>query len=151
MTDSAPNILLVEDDENDQVFVRRALTRAGITAVVTVNNGEEAIAYLRRSLEAQEGSPALPTLIVTDVKMPKMDGIDLLAWLQQQEELSLIAAVVLSSSSNHTDIKAAFKHGAKGYLIKPVQFGELEKVTRTILDYWRASCVPLVRKKPLAP
>ncbi|MEY4940158.1 MAG: hypothetical protein RIQ93_1893 [Verrucomicrobiota bacterium] len=150
MHETEPNILLVEDDENDRVFIKRALQRNGITAVATVNNGEEAIAYLR-STQAAPNSVPPPTLIITDLKMPKMDGIDLLAWLHQQENLGNIPAVVLTSSSDHSDIDAAFQHGAKGYMIKPVQFGDLDKVMRTTVDYWRASCFPLVSRKHVMP
>lgn len=148
MNETELSILLVEDDENDQVFIKRALKRNGVlSSIATVNNGEEAMVYLRGVNSTDAAGQAWPTLIITDLKMPKVDGIDLLTWLQVQEDLCSIPCVVLTSSSNHADINAAFRHGAKGYMIKPVQFGDLEKVTRAIVEYWRASCFPLPGKK----
>jgi DNA-binding NarL/FixJ family response regulator len=66
----------------------------------------------------------------------------LLAWMRAHAEFRLIPVLVLTSSSDQADIRQAFELGAQGYMIKPVQFGELEKMTRTIVEYWRASCVP---------
>lgn len=137
-------ILLIEDDDNDQVFIKRAFKRSGVANIImTVNNGEEAIEYLRGTGQfADRSAHPLPSLIITDLKMPRMGGIDFLAWLDEEEELRSIPVVVLTSSSDQADISAAFKHGAKGYMIKPVQFGDLEKLAKTIADYWRSSCVP---------
>jgi CheY-like chemotaxis protein len=84
----------------------------------------------------------LPRLIITDIKMPRMGGIELLKWMNARDEFRLIPTIVLTSSSDEADITQAFVQGAKGYMIKPVQFGDLEKLIHTIADYWRASCVP---------
>ena len=137
-------ILLVEDDENDQVFIRRALQRNGAAhTIVTVNDGEEAIAYLSGTAPFNDRARhPLPRLIVTDLKMPRMGGLELLAWLKCQADVGIIPTVVLTSSSDQADIANAFRRGASGYLIKPVHFAELEQLMRTVVDYWRASCVP---------
>lgn len=140
-----PVILVVEDDEHDQVFIRRAFSRAGVVnPVATVSDGEEATLYLSGvgSYEDRSLYP-LPRLIITDLKMPRMGGFDLLAWMRARPEFTFIPAVVLTSSSNQADIARAFELGAKGYMIKPVQFGALESLARVIADYWRASCVPV--------
>jgi len=139
-----PLILVVEDDVNDQNFICRAFKQSGvINRIATVNDGEEATAYLR-GLEIHP----LPRLIITDIKMPRMGGIELLQWMQAREEFRLIPTIVLTSSSDHADITRAYEHGAKGYMIKPVRFGDLEKLIRIIADYWRASCVPMPWGKP---
>ena len=145
---SAPNsaavILIVEDDINDQAFIRRAFKRCDAPErIAIVNDGEEATVYLRGlGPYAERALHPLPRLIVTDLKMPRMGGIDLLTWMQTRPEFRLIPVLVLTSSNDHADIANAFGHGAKGYMIKPVQFSDLENLMRTIASYWRASCVP---------
>jgi CheY-like chemotaxis protein len=139
-----PAILIVDDDVNDQNFIRRAFKQSGVVnPIAVVNDGEEASAYLRGlGLYADRSLHPLPRLIITDLKMPRMGGIDLLAWMKTRKEFRLIPAIVLTSSNNQDDINRAFEHGAKGYLIKPVQFTDLTKLIRVVADYWRASCVP---------
>ena len=147
-----PSILIVDDDVNDQVFIQRALKRSGVAnRISVVNDGEEAITYLQGvGLYENRQLHPFPSVIITDVKMPRMGGIELLRWMNSRPEFRLIPAVVLTSSNDNADITAAFSYGAKGYMIKPVQFGELEKVVRTIADYWRTSCIPcLVKPDPL--
>lgn len=142
-----PAILIVEDDVNDQDFIRRAFKQSGVVNhIATVNDGEEATAYLRGlGLYEDRLLHPLPRLIITDLKMPRMGGIDLLAWMSRKPEFRLIPTIVLTSSNNQEDIARAYEQGAKGYLIKPVQFAELAKLIRIVADYWRASCVPYSR------
>src|SRR3954471_1711812 len=122
MIEVQPTILLVEDDENDQLFIRRAFKQSGAAVtLITVGNGEAAVSYLEAAepFDDRVAHP-MPSLIITDLKMPNMDGIDLLAWLSRHEDFRLIPALVLTSSNNRDDISAAYHHGAKGYMIKPV-------------------------------
>jgi CheY-like chemotaxis protein len=144
MQRDAPFVLLVEDDVNDQTFIQRALLRhGGVKRVAVVNDGEEAAAYLRGfDLYSDRALHPLPELIITDLKMPRMGGMELLRWMSESPEFRLIPAVVLTSSSDEADITMAFAHGAKGYMIKPVHFGELESLMQTVATYWRASRVP---------
>lgn len=139
-----PLILVVEDDVNDQNFIRRAFKLSGVAnRIATVNDGEEATAYLRGlGLYADRSLHPLPRLIITDIKMPRMGGIELLKWMNARDEFRLIPTIVLTSSNDEADITQAFVQGVKGYMIKPVQFGDLEKLIHTIADYWRVSCVP---------
>ena len=144
MDTSESLVLVAEDDVNDQTFIQRALKRSGVVnRIAIVNDGEEATAYLRGfDLYANRALHPLPRLIITDLKMPRMGGIELLKWMSERPEFRLIPAVVLTSSSDQADITAAFAHGAKGYMIKPVHFQELEQLMKTIAAYWRVSCVP---------
>lgn len=144
MESAAPLILLVEDDVNDQTFIQRALKRSGVVnRVAVVNDGEEATMYLRGfDLYRDRTLHPLPQLIITDLKMPRMGGVELLRWMGQRPEFRVIPTIVLTSSSDQADINAAFAHGAKGYMIKPVHLSDLEKLVLTIANYWRASCVP---------
>lgn len=136
-------ILIVEDDVNDQAFLSRALKRIGVgSRVSVVNDGEEATVYLRGiGPYADRKLHPLPRLLITDLKMPRMGGLELLGWMKGDERFCLIPAVVLTSSSDHADIAAAYAKGARGYMIKPVQFADLEKLVRTIVDYWSAACI----------
>lgn len=139
-----PAILVVEDDVNDQDFIRRAFKQSGVmNHIATVNDGEEATTYLRgMGIYEDRSLHPLPRLIITDLKMPRMGGIELLAWLNLRPEFRLIPTIMLTSSNNQDDIIRAYEHGAKGYLIKPVQFAELTKLMRIVADYWRVSAVP---------
>ena len=146
-------ILVVEDDVNDQNFIRRAFKLGGVVnRIATVNDGEEATSYLRGiGLYADRSLHPLPRLIITDIKMPRMGGIELLKWMNAREEFRLIPAIVLTSSNDEADITQAFVQGAKGYMIKPVQFGDLEKLIRIVAEYWRVSCVPYPRPECGSP
>src|SRR3954470_5320394 len=150
MDNSDRSILIVEDDVNDQTFIQRALKRSGVANhVATVNDGEEATAYLTGlGVYEDRALHPLPRLVITDLKMPRMGGLELLGWMNARTEFRIIPAIVLTSSSDRAHITAAFMHGAKGYMIKPVAFGELEKLIRSIVDYWRASCVPILGVAP---
>lgn len=141
---SDPVILVAEDDINDQAFIRRAFQRCGAPErIAIVNDGEEATVYLRGlGPYADRTLHPLPRVILTDLKMPRMGGIDLLTWMQSRAEFRLIPVLVLTSSNDDEDIANAFGHGAKGYMIKPVQFPDLERLMGTIAAYWRMSCVP---------
>ena len=139
-----PLILVVEDDADDRAFIQRALKRSGVASrIAQVNDGEEATTYLRGfGIYEDRGLHPLPRLIITDLKMPRMGGVELLAWMGARPEFRLIPTIVLTSSNDQADVAAAFAHGAKGYMIKPVKFAELEKLIHTIIAYWGAWCVP---------
>jgi CheY-like chemotaxis protein len=139
-----PLILVADDDVNDQIFIRRALKRSAFpNRVAVVNDGEEAAAYLRGfDLYADRNLHPLPRLIITDVKMPRMGGVELLAWMNGQAEFRVIPTVVLTSSADQAAINAAFAVGAKGYLLKPVHYAELERLVHMVVEYWTASCLP---------
>src|SRR5690606_3858672 len=98
MTPSEPVILVVEDDENDQTFIRRAFKQGGVANhIATVNDGEEACAYLRGvDMYGDRSLHPLPRLVITDLKMPRMGGLHLLAWMRAQPDFRLIPVVVLT-------------------------------------------------------
>jgi CheY-like chemotaxis protein len=113
-------ILLVEDEEHDVFFLRRALQKAGFTNhLEVVSNGEDAIRYLSGTHKFSDRTQfPLPQFIFLDLKMPVMGGFDVLAWLQQHPTFQIPVAV-LSSSPEEQDIKRAHELGAACYLIKP--------------------------------
>jgi CheY-like chemotaxis protein len=112
--------LLVEDDEDDVFFMRRAFKDAGLTNPLhVVSNGEEAIQYFAgQNAFADRQKFPLPDLVFLDLKMPGMNGFEVLAWLREQGTFKFPVAV-LTSSSEEVDFKRARELGAGCYLIKP--------------------------------
>src|SRR5579859_388395 len=130
-------ILLVEDDENDVFFFQRAMGKAGITNPVQVAaDGREAIDYLS-GVGKFAGRPAslLPSLVLLDLKLPFVMGLDVLKWIRQQSGLAPIV-VILSSSREEADIAAAYRLGANAYLVKPVETSMLLEMVKAINLFW---------------
>jgi CheY-like chemotaxis protein len=144
MKESSQTILIIDDEEHDVEFIRRAFVRAGVmNPIQAVSNGEEAIEYLSgKDRYADRVAFPFPRVIITDLKMPRMGGLALLKWIHANPNYRVVPTVVLTSSSAQTDVEAAFAHGAVGYMVKPMGFRDLEVTVKTIADYWRLSLVP---------
>lgn len=145
MVDKKFTILVVEDDPNDIILIKRAFHKAGVSnPVQTVCDGEEAVAYLTGNgpFSDRQAYPA-PGIVFTDLKMPRMGGIELLRWLRNNPSYKVVPTLVLSSSMEPHDIQRAYFYGANSYVVKPANFEELQKVLRTIIDYWEVCRVAL--------
>ncbi len=132
------NILHVEDDPNDALLFQHACRKAGIGfELQSVNDGDQAIAYLRGldNFSDRQKYP-FPQLILLDLKMPRLSGFDVLAWLRNEGAFKGVPVIILTSSNHETDIKRAYDLGANSYLVKPVGFDALVEVARTIYGYW---------------
>jgi CheY-like chemotaxis protein len=130
-------ILLVEDDLVDAMTIRRALRDIKVTnPTPLVENGEEALAYLR------DPSNPRPCLILLDVNMPRMNGLELLRHLKADDALKTIPAVILTTSKDERDKLAGFELSAAGYMIKPVDYLQFVDVMRTLHMYWTLSELP---------
>ena len=130
-------ILVVEDDENDVFFLQKAIKRAGIEIPVHVaSDGRKALDYLdgAGAFADREEFP-LPTLVLLDLKLPQVMGLDVLRWIRQRPEL-LFPVIILSASSNEADIEAAYRLGANAYLVKPGVAAKLLDMVRAIKDFW---------------
>lgn len=129
-------VLYVENDDNDIFLFHRALKRIGFAyRFESCRNGREAVAYLRGDgLYADRERYPLPTLLVLDLKMPEMSGIDVLRWLRTQPTLAKIPVLLLSSSTQPSDIEDATKFGANAYAIKPGTPQRLEAMLGAIRD-----------------
>jgi CheY-like chemotaxis protein len=131
-------ILLVDDDQNDVLLVQRALKKAGLDyPLIHRRDGEEAIDYLSgKPPYSDRAKHPLPTLILLDIKMPKMTGFDVLNWMRQQPSLATIPVVILTASVREEDQNEAEKLGAVGYRTKPVDFKELIDIIRDVDARW---------------
>ena len=131
-------ILLVEDDRVDVMAVKRAVRELKITTpLVTAANGEEALAYLN------DASNTLPAIILLDINMPRMNGIEFLRIAKKDPRLRRVPVVVLTTSKEDQDRFDTFDLGAAGYMLKPVDYVQFVDVIRTIYDYWKSSQLPV--------
>jgi CheY-like chemotaxis protein len=132
MSNSSLNILLVEDDEIDVMNVRRAFDKNHITNPLFVaSNGLEGLEKLR-SGEVPQGR----RIVLLDLNMPKMNGIEFLRELRNDPALAATPVVVLTTSNNDRDKIDAFNLNVAGYLVKPVTFAEFSDVMVTLNKYW---------------
>lgn len=137
---SAPDkiILLVEDAEDDIFIFRRALEQANVAyRLMVVRNGQEAMDYLSHAgkFSDQEKYP-LPALIFLDLKLPYVDGFDVLAWIRQQRELKSTVVVVLSGSDEVKDHQKAYTLGARSYLVKPPEASDIRRFMDSMASHW---------------
>jgi CheY-like chemotaxis protein len=134
---SSKPILLVEDDKVDAMTIRRSLETINITNDVDVaNNGEEALQYLR------DPQGELPCIILLDLNMPKMNGIEFLRIVKHDETLKRIPVVILTTSRDEQDKIESFNLGVAGYMIKPVDYWQFVEVVKAIDLYWTLSKLP---------
>ena len=131
-------ILLVEDNEDDIVLTQRALKKANIlNQVVVVRDGKEALDYLRCEGDyANSTDRELPVVILLDLKMPRMGGLDCLKEIREDRKLKVLPVVVLTSSSEDRDICESYQLGANSYIQKPVDFDQFVKAIQTLGLYW---------------
>lgn len=131
------HILLVEDDQVDAMTVQRALREIKVTNPLPhVGNGEEAVAYLRNPQNVKPG------IILLDLNMPRMNGIEFLRVVKRDPELRRIPVVVLTTSKEEQDRVNSFDLGVAGYMLKPVDYRQFVEVIRTIDAYWTLSELP---------
>jgi two-component system response regulator len=135
--DNSPHIILVADDSSDDVFfVERAIREACNKSITVVRDGEYCIDYL-----SDKNNPR-PDVIILDVKMPRADGHEVLAWLRAQPDLMHIPVVVMSGSAHPDDRARSLSAGAKAYFAKPIELSEIIHIVRQCgRDWaqWRAS------------
>lgn len=141
-------ILLVEDDDNDILLIERALKKHYVDKPVHIaRNGHDAIEYLSgHGRFSDRAKYPFPDVVITDLKMPKMSGFELLAWLDEHQEYRVIPTIVLSSSQEDSDVTRAYDLGANTYMVKPTDFDGLGKMVKTIKDYWSLSIKPKMRE-----
>lgn len=137
-------ILIVEDDPNDQLLIQQAFRANGVTgALSVVADGVEAIAYLKGEGQyADREKFPYPTFIMTDLKMPRSDGFNVLEHLKGNPEWAIIPTVVFTASGDLDDIKKSYMLGASSYHIKPNNYPQLREQLKVLHDYWMTCEVP---------
>lgn len=131
-------ILLVEDLDDDIILIRRAFSAAGLNyPLYVVRDGEAAMDYLLGTGKyASRDEYPLPELILLDLKMPKVDGLELLRWIRQQPDLKSLRVIVLTSSEDIYDVNKAYELGANSFLVKPQEFVNYPAMMRTLDAFW---------------
>jgi CheY-like chemotaxis protein len=126
-------ILHVEDNPDDVMLMSLAFNRAGVGARLhVVNDGDEAIAALEST--ASGGGP--PVCVLLDVKLPRVSGLEVLAWIRKQPRLRRLPVILLTSSSQTADINRAYDLGANSFLVKPPDLDALTQLVKTVSHYW---------------
>jgi CheY-like chemotaxis protein len=130
--------LLVDDDSNDQVLIRRSFRKAqAAIRVVVANDGDEALSYLSGTGNFSDRNQyPLPCAILLDLKLPRRSGLEVLAWVRKQAPLRQMPVVILTSSHLEEDVRAAYDLGANSYLVKPVDLSDLETMIARVAEYW---------------
>jgi CheY-like chemotaxis protein len=138
MNDLSPAVLAAEDEETDRFLLRTAFQRAGVSyPLVLVNDGQEAVEFLTAAAQQQAGNAgALPRLLLLDIKMPRMNGLEVLYWLAERPEFKSVPALILSSSSQDADMQMARQLGARDYLVKPFGLPALVRLVQDINARW---------------
>jgi CheY-like chemotaxis protein len=129
---------LVEDNHDDEVLALRALKRAGVAVeVVVARDGAEALDYLfGTGGYAGRDTRVRPHVVLMDLRLPKVDGLEVLRRLRADERTRTLPVVILSTSDESQDIAASYNLGANSYVRKPVGFGQLSDVLQQLVLYW---------------
>jgi CheY-like chemotaxis protein len=144
MGDVDYTILLVEDDENDAMLLRMAFEKNSIANPVQwVKDGLEAVGYLNGDgIYADRVKYPFPEVLLVDLKMPRMTGLELLKWISEHPEFRIIPTIVMTSSRQELDIEHAYRLGANTYLTKPIAFDQLAQMVKLTHEYWAMSAKP---------
>lgn len=130
-------ILLVEDDPKDIELTLTALDEYNLgNGIVVVRDGVEALDYLYSRGSYSHRSFGNPVVILLDLKMPRMDGIEVLRQLKADEQMCSIPIVILTSSRESRDLEKCYQLGVNAYVVKPVQFGEFVEAVKQIGVFW---------------
>jgi CheY-like chemotaxis protein len=131
-------ILLVDDSEHDLLFMKYALDKCDLGhRVISLHDGRDAIEYLTHALSGSDPERyPLPCLVITDVKMPRVDGLGLLAWMRAQPGLESVPKLVLSSSGEDSDRNRAEALGCSAYFVKPTKLQSLVKLVEELGPIW---------------
>ncbi|HDZ04189.1 hypothetical protein LCGC14_0068140 [marine sediment metagenome] len=127
------DILLIEDDLIEVMKLKRTVSKLNLKhSIKEAKNGEEALTFLR-------SGEKLPDIILLDLNMPRMNGIEFLAILKEDEVLQYLPTVILTTSENRADLLKCYQAGIAGYVIKPLKYEDYEYKLNAVLEYWNVN------------
>jgi CheY-like chemotaxis protein len=131
-------VLHVDDDPNDAELLKTATAKAGVSVLIqNVEDADQAVAYLTGAgVYADRRQYPFPSLVLLDLKLPRVNGVDLLKWIRTQPALERTPVVVLSGSELRDHMKEAYAVGASSYIVKPVAFGGLVAMVQGLSKDW---------------
>ncbi|MDB6108308.1 MAG: response regulator receiver protein [Pedosphaera sp.] len=137
-------ILIVDDYNDDVVFLKHVMKKAGVVnPVMQVNTGEEAMHYFKgEGVFADRENFPLPSILFIDLKMPSVDGFELLDWLQQQPHLRSMLVIVVTGDWERRGVTRAYRMGAQSFLVKPCNAVDILNLTQTFPGPWMISPPP---------
>jgi len=137
-------ILYVEDSAEDVELTLAALGAHGLAnEVVVARDGVEAVEYLSRTGGFATRAPGNPAVVLLDLKLPKMDGLEVLQWIRSQDSLKSLPVVMLTSSREQQDVAGCYHSGVNAYVVKPVTFQGFMEAVRTLGMFWAILNEPL--------
>jgi CheY-like chemotaxis protein len=146
-------ILLADDRPDDVILIQRALVKAKVfNPVLVVHDGEEAMAYLegRDKFSDRQRYP-FPNLMLLDLKMPRMDGFQVLEAIRTNREFRSLRVIVLTSSQEIRDVNRAYELGASSFLVQPLEFDNYEGLMRTLSAFWiQRNAMPETSNEPVS-
>jgi CheY-like chemotaxis protein len=141
-------ILIAEDSQDDAFFLERACRKIGLKNPVQIlTDGNEVLDYLKAEGKYQNRTEyPFPSVMFIDIKMPRVNGFEVLKWLQEHPECKIIPTIMFSSSEQPEDVERAYQLGVNAYLVKPNATAELEEILRSTYDFWARCAKP---RKPV--
>jgi len=138
---NSKTILLVEDNPQDEMLTLRALRRANVANRIDVaRDGQQALDYLFREGEfADRDGPALPTVVLLDIGLPRLSGLEVLERLRNESRTAMLPVVILTSSDEERDLLKSYQVGANSFVRKPVDFAEFAETVARLGVYWLAT------------
>jgi two-component system, response regulator len=147
MNNESADILIVEDNQNDALLTIRSLKQHNLaSSLVHVTDGQAAIDYLFAKGAYSERNPLnLPKVVLLDLKLPKLNGLEVLSLIRADGRTQILPVVILTSSQEESDLIESYKLGANSYIVKPVEFENFSKAIYEVGLYWLLLNKPPVR------
>lgn len=146
---SKPRVLLIEDSADDVELTVAALADyCNSDTIAIAHDGEDALDYLYRRGAYRQRAAGGPALILLDIKMPKMDGLEVLRVIKSDAQLKAIPVVMLTSSREERDVANSYRLGSNGYVVKPLLFSELYSALKTTGAFWLTVNEPSPETRP---
>lgn len=142
--DRSLRVLVAEDNVDDALLMQRAFKSQGLNNPLhIVTDGSEVIQYLKgEGAFSDRTAHPIPQMMILDLKMPRMNGFEVLQWLMDHRELNVIPTLIWSSSADAKDVKRAYCLGAHGYLMKPTDFQHFKQMVGDVVRYWEHCLKP---------